>query len=71
MTPSNLHDPTRMTPAQRRTEAAALLAQGLHRLRGCDAHTADDGAHSPVDRRLGFGAAQRVHTDSTNRSPQA
>jgi len=43
MLPSNLHEPARMTPAQRRTEAAALLAQGLHRLRGGDAH---DGAVS-------------------------
>ena len=69
MTPSNFHDPARMTPAQRRTEAAALLAQGLHRLRVSLAHTGTAGASSPVD--LGFGPAQRVHVVSTNRSPQA
>ena len=69
MTLSNLYDPARMTPAQRRTEAAELLAQGLHRLRGGGAHTAAVGAHSLVG--LGFGQGQRVHVDSTNRSPQA
>ena len=52
-------DPARMTSAQRRTEAAALLAQGLHRLRGGDAHDGAESAPSPV----GFGAAQRVHVD--------
>ena len=67
MTPSNLHDPARMTPAQRRTEAAALLAQGLHRLHSDAAHVGGGSAPSPV----GFGAAQRVHVDPTNRSPQA
>jgi hypothetical protein len=71
VTPSNLHDPARMTPAQRRTEAAALLAQGLHRLRDGDAQVGSVGASSSVDRHLGFGAAQRVHVDPTNRSPQA
>ena len=69
MTPSNLYDPARMTLAQRRTEAAALLALGLQRLRGGNACDAANGAASPVG--LGFGAAQRVHVDSTNRSPQA
>ena len=43
MTSTQTFDPARMTPTQRRTEAAALLAQGLHRLRGGDAH---DGAVS-------------------------
>ena len=60
-----------MTPAQRRAETAALLAQGLHRLRGSDAHTAADGAHSPVDRDLGFGHQGRVHANPAHRSPQA
>lgn len=69
MTPSNLHDPARMTPPQRRTEAAALLALGLHRLRGSDARAGALGA--PSQASLGFGATQRVHADSTNRSPQA
>lgn len=71
MTPSNLHDPARMTPPQRRTEAATLLALGLHRLRGGDAHTTTVGETLRVDFGLGFDAAQRVHADSTNRSPQA
>jgi hypothetical protein len=69
VTLSNLQDPARMTPSQRRTEAAALLALGLHRQRGGDAHASAVGAPSPVD--LGFGATQRVHVDPTNRSPQA
>jgi hypothetical protein len=69
LTLSNLHDPARMTAPQRRTEAAALLALGLHRLRGSGAHDGAVRALSPVD--LGFGATQRVHADSTNRSPQA
>jgi hypothetical protein len=69
MTPSNLHDPARMTPAQRRTEAAALLAQGLYRLRGSDAHTAASGVPSPVD--LGFRGHPRVHANPAHRSPQA
>lgn len=68
MTPSNLHDPARMSLAQRRTEAAALLALGLYRLRGGNAHGDAVGVASPVG--LGFGATQRVHVDSTNRSPQ-
>jgi len=58
-----------MTAPQRRTEAAALLALGLRRLRGGNAHDEAVGAASPVG--LGFGATQRVHTDSTNRGPQA
>jgi hypothetical protein len=58
-----------MTPPQRRAEAAALLAFGLYRLRGVDARDDAVGAASPVG--LGFGATQRVHVDSTNRSPQA
>jgi hypothetical protein len=69
MLPSNLHDPARMTPTQRRTEAAALLAQGLHRLRDVDAHTAAVGASSPVC--LGFGDHPRVHANPAHRSPQA
>jgi hypothetical protein len=66
---SNLHDPARMTPAQRRTEAAALLAQGLHRLRGGNSHTAAVSAASPVD--LGFRGHPRVHANPAHRSPQA
>lgn len=69
MLPSNLHEPARMTPAQRRTEAAALLAQGLHRLRGGDAHDGAVSAPSPVD--LGFPGHPRVHANPAHRSPQA
>jgi hypothetical protein len=69
VTPSNLHDPARMTASQRRTEAAVLLALGLYRLRDGNAHGDTDGAASPVC--LGFDAAQRVYVDPTNRSPQA
>jgi hypothetical protein len=66
--PIQLYDPARITPAQRRTEAAALLALGLHRLRGGDAHNGADGAPSPVD--LGFGGQPRVHANPAHRSPQ-
>lgn len=69
MLPSNLHDPARMTPAQRRTEAAVLLALGLGRLRGGDAHTAAVSAPSPVG--LGFPGNPRVHANPAHRSPQA
>lgn len=62
-------DPARMTPAQRRTEVAALLAQGLHRLRGGGAHTAAVGVPSLVG--LGFGGHPRVHANPAHRSPQA
>jgi hypothetical protein len=58
-----------MTAPQRRTEAAALLALGLCRLRGGVARNGPVGSASPVG--LGFGATQRVYADSTNRSPQA
>ena len=68
MIPSNLNDPARMTPAQRRTEAAALLALGLHRLRG-GAHDGAVVAPSPVG--LGFGGQPRVHANPAHRSPQA
>ena len=69
--PIQTFDPARMTPAQRREEAAALLALGLHRLRDGDSHTSTVAAPAPADCGLGFGTAQRVHADSTNRSPQA
>ena len=71
MAPIQLYDPARMSPPQRRTEAAALLASGLHRLRGGDAHDADVGAASPVDLDLGFGGNPRVHANHAHRSPQA
>lgn len=71
MTPSNLHDPARMTPAQLRSEAAALLALGLHRLRCGHANRVVVATSAPNDSGLGFYTPQRVHVDSTNRSPQA
>ena len=69
MTTIQLYDPARMTPPQRRTEAAALLALGLHRLRGGDGHGGAAVAPSPVD--LGFGEEPRVHANPAHRSPQA
>ena len=69
MIPLQTYDPARMTPAQRRTEAAALLAQGLDRLRSSDTHTAAADAPSPVG--LGFDANPRVHANPAHRSPQA
>jgi hypothetical protein len=68
--PSNDCDPSRMTPDQRRSEAAGLLARGLHRLRaGEDESTVTH--TSPVDRGLGFPAEPRVHANPAHRSPQA
>lgn len=64
-----IFDPARMTPAQRRTEAAALVVLGLGRLRGSDARTAANGGPSPVD--LGFRGHPRVHANPAHRSPQA
>ena len=69
MTTIQLYDPARMTPPQRRTEAAALLALGLHRLRGDDAHDGAVVAPSPVG--LGFVGEPRVHANPAHRSPQA
>ena len=71
MGPIQLYDPVRMTPPQRRTEAAALIALGLHRLRGGDAGEGAVGAPFPVDQDLGFGRQQRVHANPAHRSPQA
>lgn len=69
--PSNDCDPARMTPAQRRTEAAGLLALGLHRLRASDVDATAVRPVSPVDRGLGFQAEPRVHANPAHRSPQA
>lgn len=71
MKPSNWHAPTRMSPAQRRTEAAVLLTLGLRRLPGSDAHTAIRGAPPLVGLGLGFQAKPRVHANPVHRSPQA
>ena len=69
MTPIQICDPARMTPAQRRTEAAALLALGLHRLRGANAH--DVAVCVPPLVGLGCGGEPRVHANPAHRSPQA
>jgi hypothetical protein len=67
--PIQTFDPARMTSPQRRTEAAALLAVGLYRLRDNDADTAAVGGPSPVC--LGFDGHPRVHANPAHRSPQA
>lgn len=69
MIASNLHEPARMTPAQRRTEAAALLALGLYRLRSGEQRNSAVGALSAVG--LGCGGEPRVHANPAHRSPQA
>ena len=62
--------PAAMTPAQRRQEIAALLANGLLRLRAANARAHAEGrAESGFD--LGFSAHQRVHTDPVNQSPES
>jgi hypothetical protein len=62
--------PTAMTPAQRRQEVAALLANGLVRLRAANARAYLEGRpESGFD--LGFSAHQRVHTDPVNQSTES
>jgi hypothetical protein len=54
--------PDTMTPAQRRQEVAALLANGLVRLRAANARAHAEGRpESGFD--LGFSSLQRLHTD--------
>jgi len=62
--------PAAMTPAQRREEIAALLANGLMRLRAANAQTHAEGR---PERRfsLGFWAPQRVYTDPVNQSTES
>ena len=57
--------PAAMTPAQRRQEIAALLANGLVRLRAANAQAHADGR---AERQfvLGFAGHQRVYTDPVN-----
>ncbi len=69
MTTIQLSDAARMTPPQRRMEVAALIALGLHRLRGGGAHDGAVAAPSSVD--LGFVGEPRVHVNPAHRSPQA
>jgi hypothetical protein len=61
----NHFPPERMTPEQRRTEIADLLAAGLARLRvGTLAQSAETYEQRAVS--LGFSANQSVHTDPAN-----
>ena len=46
---SNVLDPTRMTPTQRHCEVAAILAQGLIRLRIPSPGTIEKGEQSALD----------------------
>jgi hypothetical protein len=57
--------PERMTPEQRRSEVAFLLANGLVRLRNttCDGSEKRRGESAFV---LGFASQKSVHGDSTN-----
>jgi hypothetical protein len=62
--------PAVMTPAQRRQEVAALLANGLVRLRAANARAHSEGrAESGFD--LGFSGPQRVHTDPVNQTAES
>ena len=62
--------PAAMTPAQRRQEIAALLANGLVRLRAANAEAHARGL--PETRfDLGFARHQRVHTDPVNQPSES
>lgn len=57
--------PERMTPEQRRREAASLLAHGLVRLR--DAVFAQSAGHpTESEFELGFSCHQRLHSHPVN-----
>ena len=57
--------PDKMTPAQRRQEVAALLANGLARFR--IRPPVAEGSKLPENGfRLGFSGYQSVHTDDVN-----
>ncbi|MFN4290663.1 MAG: hypothetical protein ACK4E7_07270 [Permianibacter sp.] len=59
--------PERMTPEQRRREAASLLAHGLVRLReAVFAQSAGGPAESEFE--LGLSGNQRVHSDPVNKT---
>ena len=65
MPETNHIPPERMTPEQRRGEVAALLANGLVRLRStCSPKSANDLPESPFV--LGFASQKSVHSVSTN-----
>ena len=56
---SNVLDPTRMTTTQRHCEVAAILAQGLVRLRMPSPCATDKGAQTALD----LSAQRSVHTN--------
>jgi hypothetical protein len=57
--------PERMTPEQRRREVAALLANGLIRLRNTACDRSEKGRGESAF-ALGFASQKSVHKDSTN-----
>jgi hypothetical protein len=62
--------PEAMTPAERRAEIAALLANGLVRLRVANAAShAEERAESAFV--LGFGLHQRVYSDPVNQPSES
>ena len=70
MRPIKQVPPAALTPAQRMSEVAALLANGLVRLRTANAQAHAEGrAESGFD--LGFSTHQRVHTDPVNQSTES
>jgi len=70
MHPIKQAPPAALNPAQRIAEIAALLANGLVRLRAANAQAYLEGrSESGFD--LGFSAHQRVHTDTVNQSTES
>ena len=70
MHPNKQVPPESMTPADRRSEIAALLANGLVRLRAANARAHAEG-RAESGFALGFSAHQRVHTDPVNQSTES
>ena len=66
MQATNPLPPGRMTPEQRRREIAALLAQGLVRLRSNAADQPNRTSEGGFE--LGFSGHQRVHSDPVNKT---
>lgn len=63
----NHHPPEVMTAEQRRTEAAALLAKGLVRLRAAGNRKSTN-VVGKSEFELGFSGNQRVHSDPVNKT---
>ncbi len=66
----NHHPPEVMTAEQRRTEAAALLARGLVRLRAAGIRKSTN-VVGKSEFELGFSGHQRVHTDPENNTTES